>query len=243
MSAAFDRSFLRAHARSSGGARAFARRKRAIALCGEGTLGVFDARVSASWDTRDESARTLLSWARRFDIPLLADPLSRCATMPMRRSSTTTTTSSGARLVPISMWSFGSGAILFQSAYSKRLRRSPIFRSWSIHSKRVTRAATTTFVKCDPLAFVTSFGGASETNGKASTPNIDRWAEANEAEAALITSVEDASFVYTCTREGCFTRRSLLKVRMFKRSSSRQLLVRSSSVPTAWPFARSIRFT
>ena len=65
-------------------------------------------------------------------------------------------------------------------------------------------AATTTFVKCDPLAFVTSFGGASETSEKASTPNIDRWAEANEAEAALITSVEDASFVYTCTREGCF---------------------------------------
>ena len=49
--------------------------KRAIALCGEGTLGVFDARVSASWDARDESARALLSWARRFDIPLLADPL------------------------------------------------------------------------------------------------------------------------------------------------------------------------
>ena len=72
-------------------------------------------------------------------------------------------------------------------------------------------AATTTFVKCDPLAFVTSFGGASETSEKASTPNIDRWAEANEAEAALITSVEDASFVYTCTREGCFNQEIALE--------------------------------
>lgn len=110
------------------------------------------------------------------------------------------------------MWSFGSGAILFQSCIFKTLETKPHIQI--VVDPLETRdfdAATTTFVKCDPLAFVTSFGGASETNGKASTPNIDRWAEANEAEAALITSVEDASFVYTCTREGCFNQEIALE--------------------------------
>lgn len=51
--------------------------KRAIALCGEGTLGVFDPADPECWEKRARQARTLCAWAHRFDIPLLADPLSQ----------------------------------------------------------------------------------------------------------------------------------------------------------------------
>lgn len=186
--------------------------KRAIALCGEGTLGVFDACVSASWDMRDESARALLSWARRFDIPLLADPLSQLRNYADAEIIDNYDNIFGRETCPEFDVVVRFGRYPVSKRIFKTLEAKPHIQI--VVDPLETRdfdAATTTFVKCDPLAFVTSFGGASETSEKASTPNIDRWAEANEAEAALITSVEDASFVYTCTREGCFNQEIALE--------------------------------
>lgn len=99
---------------------------------------MFDACVSASWDMRDESARALLSWARRFDIPLLADPLSQLRNYADAEIIDNYDNIFGRETCPEFDVVVRFGRYPFRSAYSRRSRRSPIFRSWSIRSKHVT---------------------------------------------------------------------------------------------------------
>ena len=150
--------------------------------------------------------------ARRFDIPLLADPLSQLRNYADAAIIDNYDNIFGRETCPDFDVVVRFGRYPVSKCVFKTLETKPHIQI--VVDPLETRdfdAATTTFVKCDPLAFVTSFGGTSETSEKSSTPNIDRWAEANEAEAALITSVEDASFVYTCTREGCFNQEIALE--------------------------------
>lgn len=178
--------------------------KRVIALCGEGTLGSFDAEDPASWDVRAQRAQALCAWAHRFDIPLLADPLSQ-------------------------LRSFNDDAII--DGYDNLLRRDgrPTFDvvvrfgRYPV-SKRVFKlletephlqivvdpletrdfnSTTTTLVKTTPISFIASFGLDTETTKE--TPTIAEWTAANDRERALAEAVEDASFVQVCTAEGCHT--------------------------------------
>ena len=109
--------------------------KRAIALCGEGTLGVFNACVSASWDMRDESARALLSWARRFDIPLLADPLSQLRNYADAEIIDNYDNIFGRETCPEFDVVVRFGRYPVSKRIFKTLETKPIFRSWSIRSK------------------------------------------------------------------------------------------------------------
>ena len=182
---------------------------RAIALCGEGTLGPFDGEDPDSWAIRDHRARALCAWARHFDIPLLADPLSQ-------------------------LRSLDDAAII--DGYDNLLRREdhPCFdvvirfgrypvskRAFKLletepHTQIVidpleTRdfnSATTTLVKTAPTDFIASFDEFEDMTAVQDTelpPAIAQWVAANDRERALAASVEEASFVQVCTVEGCHT--------------------------------------
>ena len=180
--------------------------KRAVAVCGEGTLGVFDARDPECWNERAARAHALCEFAHRFDIPLLADPLSQ-------------------------LRSFDDAAIIdnYDNIFGRdeypdfdlviRFGRYPVSKRLykTLESKphvqivvdpldtRDFNSATTTLVKMTPTSFVARMNECASKAVTAEEILIAAWARANDKERELLTSVEAASFVTTCTREGCTT--------------------------------------
>lgn len=192
--------------------------KRVIALCGEGTLGSFDAEAPDCWDVRVARARALCAWAHAFDIPLLADPLSQLRAFDddaiidgydniFRRSDCPDFD------VVVRFGRYPVSKRVFKALESKphlQIVVDPL-------ESRDFNAATTTLVKAMPLEFIASFGVSEavaaanlapeattdDAPANASSLLINKWVEANERERKLVESVEEASFVYTCTAEGC----------------------------------------
>lgn len=177
--------------------------KRTIALCGEGTLGVFDPENPACFEKRAEEVRQLCDWAHSFDIPLLADPLSQLRDFKDEAIIDNYDNIFGREDRP----DFDVVVRFGRYPVSKRL-----FKTLEVESHlqivvdpldtRDFNSATTTLVKADPLCFVTSFNKHAQS-APSSEENIKCWAQANTRERELILSAEQASFVYTCTPEGC----------------------------------------
>lgn len=179
------------------------RSKRAIALCGEGTLDVFDPAAPDRFEQRAEQARRLIDWAHQFDIPLLADPLSQLRNFSDEAIIDNYDNIFGRDDRPAFDLVIRFGRYPVSKRVFKTLENMPHLQI--VVDPLETRdfnAATTTLVKTDPLDFVRSFEVDDEQI--AANANIAAWAEANARERDLIMSVEDASFVYTCTPDGCF---------------------------------------
>lgn len=184
--------------------------KRVIALCGEGTLDAFDPFAPDRFEQRAKQARCLIEWAHRFDIPLLADPLSQLRNFSDDAIIDNYDNIFGRGDRPAFDLVVRFGRYPVSKRVFKTLEDMPHLQI--VVDPLETRdfnAATTTLVKMTPLDFVRSF----ETGEKRviAGANIATWAEANARERELIMSVEDASFVYTCTPEGCFNEERALE--------------------------------
>lgn len=184
--------------------------KRAIALCGEGTLDVFDPFASDRFERRAKQVRCLLDWAHRFDIPLLADPLSQLRNYPDDAIIDNYDNIFGRNDRPEFDLVVRFGRYPVSKRVFKTLEEVPHLQVVvDPIETRDFNATTTTLVKTTPLDFVRSF--EARAKNIISDANIASWAEANARERDLIMSVEDASFVYTCTPEGCFNEERALE--------------------------------
>lgn len=184
--------------------------KRAIALCGEGTLDVFDPFAPDRFENRAEQARCLIDWAHRFDIPLLADPLSQLRNFSDDAIIDNYDNIFGRNDRPEFDLVIRFGRYPVSKRVFKTLEEMPHLQI--VVDPLETRdfnAATTTLVKMTPLDFVRSFDVGKKSGS--SHANIATWVCANACERDLIMSVEDASFVYTCTPDGCFNEERALE--------------------------------
>lgn len=184
--------------------------KRTIALCGEGTLDMFDPSAPNRFEQRAKQACRLIDWAHRFDIPLLADPLSQLRNFSDSAIIDNYDNIFGRDDRPAFDLVVRFGRYPVSKRVFKALEGVPHLQI--VVDPLETRdfnAATTTLVKMTPIDFVRSFElGEERTLADA---NIAIWAEANARERDLIMSVEDASFVYTCTPDSCFNEERALE--------------------------------
>jgi 2-succinyl-5-enolpyruvyl-6-hydroxy-3-cyclohexene-1-carboxylate synthase len=204
--------------------------KRVIALCGEGTLGPFNAEDEGSYATRNARAEALLAWAHAFDIPLLADPLSQLRNYADEAVIENYDNFFGQDECP----NFDVVVRFGRYPVSKRVFKAletteHIQLVVDTLATRDFNAATTTLIKTDPVSFVASLNtvgveasscnsvaeyaevvGEGECNNHqnpcTSQGNIAQWAALNAQKRELINSVEAASFVQVCTREGCYAK-------------------------------------
>jgi 2-succinyl-5-enolpyruvyl-6-hydroxy-3-cyclohexene-1-carboxylate synthase len=184
--------------------------KRVIALCGEGTLDAFDPFASDRFEQRAKQAHCLIDWAHRFDIALLADPLSQLRNFSDDAIIDNYDNIFGRAERPEFDLVVRFGRYPVSKRVFKTLEDTPHLQI--VVDPLETRdfnAATTTLVKMAPLDFVRSF---KDCDKKAdSDTNIATWNETNNHERDLIMSIEDASFVYTCTPDGCFNEERALE--------------------------------
>ena len=181
--------------------------KRTIALCGEGTLDQLDPADPKSLAKRAEQAQLLCDWAQRFDIPLLADPLSQLRNYDDRAIIDNYDNIFGREDRPDFEAVIRFGRYPVSKRVFKTLETKPHLQIVvDPLDTRDFNAATTTLVKATPLAFVASMN---EYEGKPAASSIEsslaQWAKANDCERDLVCSAETASYVTTCTREGCHT--------------------------------------
>lgn len=208
--------------------------KRTIALCGEGTLGPFDPTDPACFETRAAQAKELCAWAHRFSIPLLADPLSQLRNFSDEAIIDNYDNIFGRDDMPEFDVVIRFGRYPVSKRVFKALETKPHIQI--VVDPLETRdfdSATTTLVKTTPLAFVRSFASASVESIR-SEGNIATWAAANARERDLVLAVEDASFVYTCTPEGCFNEEVALEgayvQALLERIPDRSLLFSANSM-------------
>lgn len=180
--------------------------KRAIAVCGEGTLGVFDASDPACWDLQAERARILCEFAHHFDLPLLADPLSQLRSFTDEAIIDNYDNIFGRDEIPDFEVVIRFGRYPVSKRLYKALETKPHLQIVvDPLDTRDFNSATTTLVKTTPLDFVSGLITGARKLVDPRESAIAAWARANDKERELLTSVEAASFVTTCTREGCTT--------------------------------------
>lgn len=183
---------------------------RVIAVCGEGTLGVFEADRPDCWERQQRRAELLCAWAHCFDIPLMADPLSQLRNFNDDAIIDNYDNIFGREDLP----DFDIVIRFGRYPVSKRLFKTLELRS---HVQIVidpleTRdfdVSTTTLIKIDPVDFIESFSHKFDHDQEISfdktkyDSQIARWKNLNDRERSLIDSVTEASSVQVCTAEGC----------------------------------------